>query len=112
MDPPYQGVSNVRDNRYYAGVEFEEFSQAIEVLNKKGVDYIISYDGSCGEKSYGKELPSNLNCSKIMLNAGPSSQATLLGRRSMTFEALYLSEGLSPAICNIPEQMDMWEQVG
>ena len=25
MDPPYQGVTNVRDNRYFAGVPFDEF---------------------------------------------------------------------------------------
>ncbi|MCL2111086.1 MAG: DNA adenine methylase [Clostridiales bacterium] len=112
MDPPYQGVSNVRDNRYYAGVEFEEFVRAIEMLSERNVDYIISYDGSCGEKSYGKELPSHLNCTKVMLNAGLSSQATLLGRRNMTYEALYLSEGLSPIIKKMPEQICMWEQAG
>ena len=112
MDPPYQGVSNVQDNRYLAGVEFDEFAKAIEILNNKNVDYIISYDGSCGEKSYGKELPDKLNCKKIMLNAGISSQATLLGRRNTTFEALYLSEGLSSIVDVIPEQLCMWEQVG
>lgn len=29
MDPPYQGVSNVRDNRYFAGVSFNEFREAL-----------------------------------------------------------------------------------
>jgi len=111
MDPPYQGVTNVQDNRYYAGVEFDEFARAVEILNEKNVDFIISYDGSCGEKLYGKELPSKLNCTKIMLNAGLSSQATLLGRRSTTYEALYLSEGLSPLIENLPKQLDFLEQV-
>jgi DNA adenine methylase len=110
MDPPYQGVSNVRDHRYCAGVEFDEFAQAVTILNKKGVDYIISYDGTCGEKAYGKDLPASLNCAKVMLNAGLSSQATLLGRRNVTFEALYLSEGLSHMIGDVPEQLSMWEQ--
>ena len=112
MDPPYQGVSNIQDNRYLAGVEYNEFAKAIEMLNKKNVDYIISYDGSCGDKAYGKDLPENLNCTKIMLNAGLSSQATLLGRRNTTFEALYISEGLSSIVDNIPEQICMLEQVG
>jgi DNA adenine methylase len=112
MDPPYQGVSNTRDNRYLAGVEFDEFARSIEILNRRNVDYIISYDGTCGDKSYGKDLPDYLNCAKIMLNAGLSSQSTLLGRRNMTYEALYLSKGLSSIIDKIPKQMDMWEQVG
>lgn len=35
MDPPYQGVTNVRDNRYYAGIKFDEFVKSLEILNKK-----------------------------------------------------------------------------
>ncbi len=104
MDPPYQGVSNVRDNRYFAGVPFAEFAESIEILDRKGIDYIISYDGECGEKEYGYELPSNLNCKKFMLNAGLSSQALLLGKKSTTFEALYVSETLLPTFNHIPQQ--------
>ena len=96
MDPPYQGVTNAKDNRYFAGVPFDEFAQAIEILNRKGVDYLISYDGVCGGKEYGEELPKSLGCKKIMLNAGISSQALLLGKKSITFEALYVSKGLIP----------------
>jgi DNA adenine methylase len=110
MDPPYQGVSNTRDNRYLAGVPFGEFVEAIEILNRKKVDYIISYDGTCGEKSYGEDLPRHLNCKKIMLHAGLSSQSTLLGKRDMTYEALYISEQLIPMINTVPKQMSIWEQ--
>jgi DNA adenine methylase len=95
MDPPYQGVSNRRDNRYLSGVEFDDFAIAIETLNRKGVDYLISYDGECGGKEYGKALPKELNCEKILLNAGISTQATLLGKRNTTYEALYVSKNLS-----------------
>lgn len=105
MDPPYQGVTNVRDNRYYSGVPFEEFSEAIQVLNDRNVDYLISYDGECGGKAYGKNLPESLGCKKIMLNAGLSSQALLLGKKSTTFEALYISESLIPLFHSVPEQM-------
>ena len=109
MDPPYQGVTNVRDNRYFAGVSFDEFARAIDVLNNKGVDYIISYDGSCGGKEYGEDLPQNLGCKKVMLNAGLSSQAILLGRKSTTFEALYISESLIPAFHAAPKQLPLME---
>jgi DNA adenine methylase len=109
MDPPYQGVSNSRDNRYFSGVSFDEFVVAIEILNKKNVDFLISYDGKCGGKEYGKELPKNLKCKKILLNAGISTQATLLGKKATTFEALYISKNLQSYINSIPRQMSLWE---
>lgn len=109
MDPPYQGVSNVRDNRYFSGVPFDEFAKAIEVLNRKGVDYLISYDGECGGKEYGEELPASLGCKKVLLNAGVSSQSVLLGKKSTTFEALYISEKLIPAFELKPRQITLWE---
>lgn len=94
MDPPYQGVSSERDNRYVAGLQFEEFAESLYDLNRRGVDYLISYDGTCGEKGYGTDLPSDLECTKILLKAGWSSQALLLGKKSLTYEALYVSKGL------------------
>ena len=109
MDPPYQGVSNVRDNRYFAGVQFDEFAKSIEILERKGIDYLISYDGECGGKEYGEELPSSLHCQKILLNAGLSSQAILLGKKSTTFEALYISEALLPLFNGVPQQLSLLE---
>ena len=109
MDPPYQGVSDTRDNRYLSGVNFREFSDALLVLNQKGIDYLVSYDGECGGKAYGEELPRELRCVKMMLNAGISTQATLLGKRHITFEALYISESLNEKIKDSPTQMVFWE---
>ncbi len=94
LDPPYQGVSNKKDNRYFSGVSFVEFVSALESLNRKNVDFLISYDGQCGSKEYGEDLPEGLGCRKILLNAGISSQATLLGREATTYEALYISRNL------------------
>lgn len=104
LDPPYQGVTNVRDNRYLSGVPFDEFSEAIKILNNKRVDYLISYDGSCNGKEYGEDLPESLGCKKIMLNAGLSSQSLLLGKKSTTFEALYISETLIPLFYSVSKQ--------
>ena len=94
MDPPYQGVSNTRDHRYYSGVAKSELIDYLEKLNDLGCDYILSYDGKLGVKAYGDELPSKLGCKKIMLDAGLSAQSTLLGKKETTIEALYLSRGL------------------
>lgn len=109
MDPPYQGVTNVRDRRYLAGVPFDEFAEAIQILNKKQVDYLISYDGICGGKEYGTDLPESLGCKKILLNAGLSSQSTLLGKKSTTFEALYISESLIPLFHTLRKQQPFTE---
>ena len=72
-------------------------------MNNKGVEYLISYDGECGGREYGQDLPLELGCKKIMLNAGLSSQATLLGKKETTFEALYISNGLIPYMKKIKE---------
>lgn len=109
MDPPYQGVTNVRDNRYFSGVPFDEFAEAIKILNNKQIDFLISYDGVCGGKEYGEDLPESLGCKKIMLNAGLSSQALLLGKKFTTFEALYISESLIPLFYAVPEQLSFME---
>ena len=44
-----------------------------------------------------------------MLNAGLSSQATLLGKKSTTFEALYISKSLIPLLYSAPKQLSFWE---
>lgn len=94
MDPPYQGVSTERDPRYANGVGFDEFGDALHAANARQLSYIISYDGRTGEKRFGSFLPSTLNLHRIEIDAGPSSQATLLGRTATTFESLYLSPAL------------------
>ena len=97
MDPPYQGVSEARDCRYLSGLSFDEFVESLEVLNRRGIDYLISYDGACGGREYGRDLPAELGCRKVMLKAGLSSQALFLGRKAVTYEALYVSRGLASA---------------
>jgi len=102
MDPPYQGVSNTRDHRYVAGIEYNDFVLFLDELNRKKINYLISYDGSCGSIHYGKDLPSELECRKMMLVAGKSAQATLLGETQITSEALYISKGLQHLIDDNP----------
>jgi DNA adenine methylase len=98
MDPPYQGVSNVRDCRYLSGIDFSDFVDAIEDLNHRGVDFLISYDGRCGDKQYGEDLPKELGLQRVLLNAGFSSQSILLGKKEITYESLYISKGLQKVI--------------
>lgn len=94
MDPPYQGVSNKRDPRYYGGLLVEELIEVLRDLNQRNLSYILSYDGKKGSKQYGNFLPSNLELHHIQLKVGRSSQSTLLGGDDITYESLYLSKSL------------------
>ncbi len=102
MDPPYQGVSGNRDHRYSSTIEFDEFVAGLEGLNKKSVRYLVSYDGRSGGRQYGKPLPQHLDLQLVELEAGRSTQATFLGRKSMTVESLYLSRSLADELETVP----------
>lgn len=102
MDPPYQGVCGERDSRYFSGISFDGFVEELEKLNRRGIRYIVSYDGRLGTKSYGKPLPARLRLKLVELHAGRSSQATLLGREELTVESLYLSPTLAGQLAEMP----------
>ena len=104
MDPPYQGVCSSRDCRYFSGIDFNDFVECVDDLNRRGIDFIISYDGTCGDKQYGIDLPKELGLRKIMLNAGLSSQSLLLGKKETTVEALYLSHHLREAVAPVAQE--------
>ncbi len=98
MDPPYQGVCGEHDTRYLAGISSGEFISTLQCLNSRGISYIVSYDGRREEKTFGQLLPDDLNLIRVELKAGRSTQSTLLGRDEMTYESLYLSQGLTEKI--------------
>ena len=107
MDPPYQGTSkrdNTRDNRYIQGVEFDEFVEQLRGLNDRGIDYIVSYDGKTGDKCIGETLPESLGLTHVYINAGVSAQATLNGKKEITYESLYASK-------NLVKQQEKYEQI-
>lgn len=91
LDPPWEGTSTGRDTRYHSGLARERLIAALESLNQRGVPWLLSYDGQCGTKTYGTALPVDLRATRLELNAGRSSQATLNGRSDVTIESLYVS---------------------
>jgi DNA adenine methylase len=95
LDPPYQGTSEGRDTRYIGGVSRERMIQGLTLLKRKNIPFILSYDGSCGDRTYGDRLPNEL-ASQILLDVGRSSQATLNGRDQVTIESLYISHDIAP----------------
>lgn len=103
LDPPYQGTCTGRDNRYYSGVKFDDLVQYLEDLNSSQVPWILSYDGSRGDKTYGKKLPKEVHGYHLLVNAGRSSQDTLNGGNAITYESVYLSAFLK-SIIKLPPQ--------
>ena len=94
LDPPYQGTSGKRDQRYLEGLSFNDCVDVLYEMKLKNKMFLISYDGMTGNKVHGKKLPENLKLKHFYINAGKSSQDILLGRKNVTFESLYLSEAL------------------
>jgi len=94
MDPPYQGVSAKRDARYLVGLDPQVLVAGLEELTRRNLSFILSYDGKTGDIEHGERLPTDLGLTHLYLDAGTSSQATLLGRKERTVESLYLSPAL------------------
>lgn len=91
LDPPYEGVSTGRDRRYVRQLSRSELTEGLADLNSRRIPFALSYDGMTGGKAYGEPLPTSLYDSRIMLNAGASTQSTLNGRVEDTVESLYVS---------------------
>ncbi|MFL6138647.1 MAG: DNA adenine methylase [Frankiaceae bacterium] len=94
LDPPYQGVSTGRDGRYLTGLAPGELAGTLHDMVRRGVMLVLSYDGRCGDRSYGAALPASLGLTRLELDAGRSASATLHGRAARTVESLYLSPAL------------------
>lgn len=95
MDPPYLGTSIGRDKRYAHQIVQDRLIFGLQTLRGKEIRFALSYDGMTGTKEYGPPLPQSLKMTRLLLHAGRSSQATLVGRKEETIESLYLSPGLA-----------------
>lgn len=94
FDPPYQGTGQNGGFRYMQDLNHDDFVLSLFQLNKKNIPFLLSYDGRTGDKYFGKPLPDALNLTKIEIDAGRSSIATLLSRVENTYESLYISPSL------------------
>jgi DNA adenine methylase len=94
LDPPYQGTSRGRDQRYHQQLDRDRLLRDLEGLMHRGVPVILSFDGRLGDRHYGPELPASLGLHRLEIAAGRSSQGTLNGKKIETFESIYLSPEL------------------
>ncbi len=90
---PYQG-----SKRNLAKCILQFFPYDIQTLfepfSGKDVLFILSYDGRTGQQRYGQLLPKELGLYRFEIEAGRSTQATLLGRHEITYESVYVSKNL------------------
>jgi DNA adenine methylase len=91
LDPPWQGTSGRKDTRYHQILDLPRLVVQLDDLNRRGVPFLLSFDGRLGGKAYGEALPAELDLARIELAAGRSAQATLSGRTDETVESLYVS---------------------
>ncbi len=108
MDPPYQGTSEIGDSRYHRGLAFNEFVDALDDMNCRDISYIVSYDGWTGDKQHGSLLPPDLDVTRITIDAGRSTQSTLLGGKDRTVESLYLSAALTKRLADASDVVLMF----
>lgn len=94
LDPPYQGVSSLRDHRYLRGLVRSDFEAVLREAVRVDKSFIVSYDVVTEDQRYGEALSANLGLLHLHVEAGRSSQATLQGREKTTVESLYLSPAL------------------
>ena len=93
MDPPYIGVSGTHNPRYHQGIDLARFVEELAAADARGLSFLVSFDGRCGDRVYGA-LPPSLGLARLEVSNGRSAQATLSGRAEETVESLYLSPAL------------------
>lgn len=107
MDPPYLGTSTGPDRRYHRQIAQSELVGGLKKLCWRGIPFALSYDGTTGGREYGPPLPESLGLTRLLINAGRSSQSTLNGRKEETIESLYLTQGLARPAIEEPVQVNL-----
>ena len=103
LDPPYQGTSDSRDQRYYCGLSIAEFESGVQNLVNRDLSVIISYDAIHGPIRYGRALSPELGLLPIDVITGVSAQSTLLGKIQEAHETIYLTPALVDRLGGISE---------
>jgi DNA adenine methylase len=88
LDPPYAG----NKQRYIGDLDVDRFYRVLDQLNRRGVQWALSFDGHRGETAYDYSLPTEIYKRKELLNSGYSAVAKVLnGPVQMVTESLYLN---------------------
>jgi DNA adenine methylase len=93
LDPPYFNTKG----RYYGRIDFDEFLNFISFLNKKGVKYALSFDGTRGDLEYLVNIPKSLYKQHFLLDSGNSTFRKVMNNSvEKVKESLYLNYEIGP----------------
>ena len=88
LDPPYFHTKG----RYFGSIDFNRFLKYLEDLNKRGVKYLLSFDGKCGNDDYIVDFPKDLYKRHELLPSGNSTFKKVLGKETKNvLESLYIN---------------------
>lgn len=88
LDPPYFG----NKQRYIGDLDTARFYCELDKLNRRGVNWALSFDGRRGDRAYEAGVPRDLYKRVISLESGYSAVAKVLnGPIELVTESLYLN---------------------
>jgi len=88
LDPPYFG----NKQRYIGDLDVARFYIELDKLNRRGVKWALSFDGSRGDRRYKATIPSDIYKRLLELESGYSAVAKVLnGPIETVTESLYLN---------------------
>lgn len=88
LDPPYFHTKG----RYYGTIDYDAFLGFLEDLNRRGIKYMLSFDGIRGDDNYTVELPKELYMRHELIPSGNSSFKKVMDKQNLqVYESLYLN---------------------
>lgn len=88
LDPPYFHTKG----RYFGTIDFERFLEYLEDLNRRGIKYLLSFDGKRGEEDYTVDLPKELYKRHEFIPSGNSTFKKVIDKETeKVLESLYLN---------------------
>ena len=89
LDPPYGGT---KDRYTHNEFSLSEFYAELERLNSIGTYWMLTFDGSSGDRVYNFAPPSELFSYKFYVNTGNSSFSKLIEKKKdIISESVYLN---------------------
>lgn len=88
LDPPYFHTKG----RYFGTIDFERFLEYLEDLNRRGIKYLLSFDGKRGEEDYTVDLSKELYKRHEFIPSGNSTFKKVIDKETeKVLESLYLN---------------------
>ena len=88
LDPPYFHTKG----RYFGTIDFNRFLEYLDDLNRRGVKYMLSFDGIRGQEDYTVDLPKELYKRHVFIESGNSTFRKVIDKETeKVLESLYLN---------------------